>query len=303
MNIQHGYGHASGESHLNCHVIGYRYPEDEGFSYDRGESYIIELAGDLLCTRYKSRWLTGLWRSRQGNVYVTDAGRAIIHLSAGMDTPIHDKDIEFSPFGIWGLDDEHVYAWGRSGSESRLSFWNGRVWEEIAPPRSPITALHGVSSELLFAVVNDGSIVRWDGVTWKEMATPGDYALRSVFVVSEDEVYACASAGWLLQGSIHSWTELTYLREELATVVKWNEEVWVGSLGDSGLCRLAGLKLESIKPKMQTDRCEAGESLLISAGNLIASTQNGTDFRGRLVAAFAENVKDNTPLWVEQLED
>lgn len=75
-------------------------------------------------------------------------------------------------------------------------------------PERRALAMHGAREDLVFAVGTHGLVARWDGSRWLPMSAPAAVRLGSVFVVSDDEVYACGQDGVLLQGSVPGWQEV-----------------------------------------------------------------------------------------------
>jgi len=134
MMSGHTWGTASGVGRKDCYILGYRFPEGSVFDPARGESYVVrKQQGAVRPVQMKAGFYTDLWPSPTGRVYVTDAAGAI--LMNGGAGPCMTHEVQGTLTGIWGLDDEHVYAWGRRGSADILLRYDGASWTEMPAPQ------------------------------------------------------------------------------------------------------------------------------------------------------------------------
>ena len=188
------WGRVSGAGARDCHMLAYGSPAGEPFDPATGESWVTQgKAGTLTTHLEKAGWYTDLWRSEAGLVYVTDAGGFIQQTSAPDATTWSTHTVPGVLVGVWGLSDEHVFAWGLRGKSDFMVRWDGKAWADMPAPQGGIVAIHGTRPDLLFAVGDGGLIARWDGVRWTDMSAPSDEPLRSVFVAADDEVWACGN--------------------------------------------------------------------------------------------------------------
>jgi hypothetical protein len=118
-----------------------------------------------------------------------------------------------------------------------------------------------------------------------------------VFVVSEDEMYACGEGKSLLSGSVKGWSEVLIHDMALRAVAKWKGDVWVGAGGDLGLCKLEGRQLVYVKPNIKALCLDARENLLATASGLIADTTDGAKFSGRRIELFEDAMATTPPEW------
>ena len=297
FDIDHTYSQASGPHLEACHALAYRFPAGEGFRPERGDSWIVANEGEFFDTLMsKAGWFTSLWRSEAGKVYVTDAD-GFVYRGPGAGSWPHET-LRGVLTGVWGLNDEHVYAWGQlSGDRPVPHRFDGTRWASMAAPEQPIVGLHGVSPDLLFAVGDRGFIARWDGGAWATMASPDKSSLSTVFAVGPDEVYAGGHGGSLHQGSVHGWTNLVRDQAPISAVVHWKERVWVATLGELGLCVWEKGALESIKPNLQVTHLDARHNLLFTTSGMLGETEDGESFSAFPVDEFSDAVEEVDPLW------
>lgn len=298
MGSDHTFGTVSGGSADDCHVLGYRGPEGEGFRPDRGESFVLWGRGDRIDVELKkSGWYTDLWRSPAGRVYVVDAD-GFIQVSQGRGQPWTAQRVPGMLVGIWGLDDEHVYAWGLRKDQDFMVRYDGSVWTEMAAPQGGIVAVHGSSPDLIVAVGDRGLIARWNGSGWTSMVAPSDEPLRSVFVANEDEIWATGNRGGLLSGTVYGWTEVLRHDAPLSSVARWRETVWVGAHGDFGLCRLNGTRLETHKKSIVAAKLAvSGDVLLWWNVGAYGHSLDGDKFTGYRPAGFAAAAASQVAPW------
>jgi hypothetical protein len=284
--------------------IGLRFIEDQGFVPDAGESWIFktEQGPDPGTTRLttlmvKGTWLTGIWRSRQDKVYVADIGGFVLHgpLESGELWP--EKQVGFTLSGIWGLDDEHVYVWGFDGDTSAMARWNGTAWKRFDSPSFEVQDLHGIAPDLLVAVGGLGEISLWNGSQWRSMESGTRKTLSCVFVSSANEMYASGHGGALLQGDSQGWQIRVDGLVQLPCVTKWRDEVYVGTYGELGLCKLESGGLVSFKPRVQAISFDVrGELVALMNGNLVG-TSDGEDYSATGIGLFASVTAPFPPLW------
>ena len=294
MPIETMYACASGTSYGDCAYIGYRFDSDRGFRAGEIESWVVrnEFADDgEPGTTYQfgsARWYTGLWRSPSHMVYVCDS-LGDVAINPRLEAPdSHVKwgehSLDASLFGIFGTDDQHVWTWGQRRNVPVMFFWNGGAWSEVPSPDFDVVRVHGTGPHLLFAVGRSGGIAQWDGSSWRRWACPVPESLTAVWVESEDEIYATADRGSLLEGSKHGWAKIAQgpgPGTALLGVTKWKGQLWVGA-GPFGLLRRvdATERLEVIKENIRATGFDAREGLVITTDDIVAGTSDASAFFG-----------------------
>lgn len=292
--VYHG---ASGPSFQDCVFLGQRYREQWGDNPDDSDYWALgnRPAGpdDTTTTLLFSwkDWLTGIWRSPDGTVYVSDATIEGVHKYVDIfdvERPPEDFPLGVALEGIWGLHDKQVFTWGTRKSTSGEMEWpvfcfDGNSWTEMPMPGFPVMAMHGLTVDSVIAVGFHGSICLWNGSKWEPLASPTVEVLNSVFVVSPDEVYACGGNGSLLRGSLRDWQTVAKMPEGMSSygVAKFKDQVYVAG-GSLGLFRWeAGAnELEFFKENIRATSFDTREDLVITADNLIAGTTDNLHFSG-----------------------
>lgn len=298
--IEHMWAHATGTSLEDLSVLGYRYDSRWGLSPTEMDSHVVFSEPRLLrAPLLAPGWLTGAWRSSTTRVtFVSDAATAVHRVQATPrpDGSFVDSDtFPTSMAGVWGLDDEHVFAWGDVGERSALFRWDGRRWHDMECP-GPIFAMHGVAPDVIFAVGERGMIARWNGHRWDRMYGGTSARIASVFVESADEAYACAVGGVLLEGSVHGWVPRVWTDAPLYSVAKMAGRVLLAA-GPRGLLELEDDRLVTLTAEVHADRLEVREQLILSCPKSIYVSPDLRDWTGIPVDQLAPLVRHRAPAW------
>ncbi|MDY7231160.1 hypothetical protein [Hyalangium rubrum] len=301
MKLAHEFRQASGPSAWDCHFLADRW-EGPGWVEDHAESWVGQVVnGQVFTLLGQVGWLTGLWRSPSGSVYVAEGS----HLRGGMhinraEDPLHpDWKFHALPFlamGVWGLDDQFVLAWGpKVGQrESALFCWDGKRWQEWDSP-GEIIAMHGLARDFIYAVGRNGLIAWWNGGKWNTVPSFTQAVLTGIHAVSEDEVYACGDNG-VMEGSVYGWSEVVESPGMVTDVAKYAGTVWLAGEED-GLLRLQGPTLEEADASLRASAFDVRERLLVTSPECLADSQDGKKFRRLPLEGFISRLSDRPPLW------
>jgi len=290
MAIVTSYYSASGPSFKDCAFLAQRYDSDAGYHPNEAECWVCTVAGgagggvELQLQLGSTSWLTQLWRSDSGAVYVSSADGTVRMCpdprvaGAAWDKPTLDAAL----FGIWGLDDRFVLAWGLRGTTPVMFRWDGKAWGEIPAPPFGVRSVHGTARDLVYAAGTDGGVARWDGATWRRLATPTREILASVFVAGPDEVYAVGNEGGVFEGSAAGWGKIGEgpgLPGPLAAVAKYKGELWIGAWR-LGLFRRSGntSRFDVVKPNLHAVSFDARWSLVVACEDRVSGTEDGQSF-------------------------
>ena len=294
MKLETAYYGASGPAFSDCYFLGQRYDSAAGYKPIEGECWVlgaqVNPKGGYTVSRYRgsTAWYTGLWRSATGRVFVCDGdGRIATNPDLLTDQGKGKWDetkLGHALFGIWGLDDANVFAWGARTNSHHIYRFDGKSWAEIASPGFEIDSVHGLSPDFIYAVGHDGGIARFDGKAWQRFPSPVDEELTSVFVAGPDELYAVGAAGSVLEGSAHGWGKIGEgpgLPGPLQCVAKFKGELWIGA-GRFGLARRKGTtsEMELVKPNVQAVSFDVRETMVIATKEVVFGTADGVTFKG-----------------------
>lgn len=150
---------------------------------------------------------------------------------------------------VWGLslDDLYLVGWDLDSQEGRVVHYDGAVWcLQDLPQTRELYDIWGTSDGELYVVGAPtgseigylGTILHYDGMRWKEMATPvhAHVHLEGIWGVSDEEIYAVGSHGALLvfDGANWSWSMIGV--EDLSFSAVWgSSSTGVFVVGSRGL--------------------------------------------------------------------
>jgi hypothetical protein len=300
VELGHEVNFVSGTNTFDCHAIMYRFDERYGFQIDGCDSWIIASMPELVhVMEGRPSWYTGLWRSETDKLFVTAAtGRVLINPDPMPGTKWETVELPGTLEGVWGLDDENVYVWGRRGDNPLLFHYDGKSWSEIACP-GHVISMHGIAKDLILAVGDRGLTARWNGTTWELLPAFTKSVLSCVFVAGEDDICACGLSNEVFQGSARGLDKLMEHPHLTGCIAKWKDQWWVGVGGELGLSVLDGNTLISKKPNIIPTSFDARDSLLMAASVGLVGTPDGEVFTGRMMPDFARvAAKTGPPMWI-----
>ncbi len=302
------YHRASGSSFSSCVYLGQRHyencddPDESDFWVLGNRQKGLESTTITIFFSWKD-WLTGIWRSPAGVVYVTDATVRAVHRYDDiydLARPPVDFPLETALEGVWGLDDRNVFAWGtRKNAKGDFEWpvfrYDGQRWTTLPQPGFAVMSMHGIAPDFVYAAGFNGSVGRWDGSAWRRFSGPTAEVLNSVFVAGPDEMYACGGNGIVLEGSASGWGKIAEVPEGMPAyaVAKFKGELYVGG-GPLGLYRRVGSsgELALLKPNVQATHFDARDALVITCDEAIVGTADNTTFKGTGVKYLCQNTTD-----------
>lgn len=106
-------------------------------------------------------------------------------------------------YGVWMATINDGWAVGSpaGGTPANIFSWDGVQWSaDVSPTLDTLFAVHGVSSDLVYAVGANSAIFRWNGTLWSVAATPGvdipvGIDFWGVHVVDANTIWVCGLNG------------------------------------------------------------------------------------------------------------
>jgi hypothetical protein len=300
MTFQHKLSAASGPNLQACAFLGLRGDARYDLRPDTMESWVVIVDGNSVtgALTVPGR-MSGVWRSPTGTIFAGSLAGMVYEITGGEDGRPHDikkHPLQSTCAGIWGLNDDLVFAWGEYDVHNRMYLRQGGTWREIPSPGF-VNGMHGIRHDLIIAVGANGLVARWDAGRWLPYPTPEPAMLSSVWVASEDEMYATGPRGHMLRGSIHGWADYLLAPWPLYGVAKYGADVFVAAGREGGLRKLDTGLLVAHRPKVRAERLDARQSLLVSTPTAILATNDGEEFNGLTVEGFEKMVASYRPLW------
>lgn len=89
---------------------------------------------------------TGVFYSRPGGpVFVSDASGAVHYHATAQPSDWRMIPVPAALFGVWGLDERFVIAWGARGDRELMFRWNGEGFDPMPAPPGRVRAVRGVA--------------------------------------------------------------------------------------------------------------------------------------------------------------
>jgi len=305
-NLAYGFRAAQGKSVKNCYFLAHRWVANN-WDDEALESWIGHVSdGEItLIKGYQGR-ISGLWKSPLGSLFFSTPTKkgSHIHINKSLDPkyPNWDcYDLSFSVTGIWGLNDQQVFAWGNvpNKKEQKLVCWDGTNWNEWPVPKkhTTIAAIHGQHPDLLVAVGDRGMIQRWNGKKWKKIDSSVYDDLMNVFVADEDHIYACGYDGMISGGASEKHWGIPFNEfTPVIDVVSINEEVWACCY-DNGLLQLSEEGYFEPYDEIPVDRFYKNDHLMLIHDDQLSDFIDGQIKDTLSVNEFKQLIEDTPVMW------
>lgn len=198
-------------------------------------------------------WVHG----RDGEIWtVGNAGSALRYNGSGWDSIPTPITVPLWGVFVFGPDD--VWAVGGDAftdGSAALTHYNGSAWEDVPlPPLDRDTAalfkVWGVSGDDVWAVGDNGVILRFDGSEWAQVASGTARDLISLWGTGPDEIVA---VGGRDVGAVARWDGAQWTTTDIGVLPGLNG-VWVNEAGRAvvvgGMGSAAWLEAGSDEPNM-----------------------------------------------------
>lgn len=190
----------------------------------------------------EDRALRGVFARAADDVFIAAEG-AVLHYDGAtlapieLESPASDSDF----FAVWGSGTS-VFAAGSDGVVLTISGSSAVLTE--TGTTATLRALHGRSRMEIYAVGGDdqGAVLRFDGVTWTDLALPSMPPLLAVYA-GRSGVWVSGIAGYLARWDGERWAELaTPSIASLTGVYEQDGEVFL-TAGDADDLSASGIVL------------------------------------------------------------
>lgn len=219
-------------------------------------------------------WLTSIWRSETGALYVTDAdGNVRIYDGAVWTvSPVSPEALTC----IWGLSDADVFA---AGDEGIVYRWDGTAWSNFSPPLGGVIfSVRGVSAHNLYACGANGLLWHYDG-TWTRIELPTNQRLLGLLALAANDVLVCGAGGVLFRGADTSWNDVSQPGHDFHSLAQYRGTIFL-SAGGEGVFRFDGVAVTNVKSTITSYRLVSNADYLASAGGVIAARFDGQTWYG-----------------------
>ena len=144
--------------------------------------------------------LHGVWASGPNDIFASGSNGTVMHydgtswtkLTTGTTAPLHT---------VWGSSPTDVYFGGGDINGSLLLHYDGSSFTTTRPGGRFINDLHGRTPNAIYAVGEEGLIVRFDGSRWVQEDSGVGEPLYDVWASPDGNVYVVGSNALILRGA------------------------------------------------------------------------------------------------------
>ncbi|MBZ0119881.1 MAG: hypothetical protein K8H88_23030 [Sandaracinaceae bacterium] len=302
------YDQITGPALGRCAFLGYRVEAGARVDPTRTESFALLPEAEatdglrtVLVELGVKGLLTGLWWSPSDRVFATDLhGRVYVrHTDTGgaLAWSVIDLGADVEVHGVWGVDDQRVFVWGRDATRSRMWFLHGTELRPMAACPGDVTLVRGTKS-CLYAAGAQGLVAKWAGDCWERCRVRTLRPITGLCVVDEDELWATTDNGKLFEGTSHGWALRAQYDAPLCDVARWNDRLYVAAK-DRGLLELieGSDRFRVVSTELAPLALEAREMLLALGEDTLAASWDGKRFEITCRAVLRGHCERQPPVW------
>ena len=156
---------------------------------------------------------TSLWAvsgNSAHNVYAVGDGGVILHYDGSEWSDISVETIDTNFKDVWCSPSGDVFAVGQGKDGGAIYRFLDSSWTELSTPtESYLRGVWGSSETSVWAVGYDGTILKYDGVEWVELANPWDNTQNRFWGIwgnDQGEVFAVGDNGNVLLKDDMGWS-------------------------------------------------------------------------------------------------
>lgn len=220
-------------------------------------------------------WLTAIWRSPSGRLYVGDSEGNLHHYR---DNAWQVVNISTGAITcMWGSADDEVYA---AGDEGVVYRWNGAAWAAHSPALgATVFCIGGWAGNGLYACGGNGLLCRYDGNDWKKIELPEKQDLTGVAMADKNNVWVCGKGGALWHSADATWPPLPRTEHDFYALAHFQDTLFLSGGAKGVFCMQDGI-LTSVKDTIPSYRLDANREFLASAGANVAARFDGNVWFG-----------------------
>jgi hypothetical protein len=132
----------------------------------------------------------GVWGEDENNIFAVGTFGIILRCD-GQRWSLMDSRTQTHFSGVWGTSANDVYAVGYGGIVQRFDGSEWSLWGEVGQ-YDHLDAVWGTSSDNLFVAGSGGIIHRFNGIEWVQMQVPDVPAIKDIWGLSGNDIYAAA---------------------------------------------------------------------------------------------------------------
>jgi len=132
--------------------------------------------------------LKDIWGVSRNEVFAVGQNGTILKYDGSSWTNMDSGSIDLLR-GIWGTSGSDIFVAGGYDKSGFILHYDGNMWSMMKRFNSSINDLWGFSSNDIFAVGNEGTILHYNGITWSEMQSGTTESLNDIWGSKSTNVF------------------------------------------------------------------------------------------------------------------
>lgn len=220
-------------------------------------------------------WLTSMDETPSGNLFAVSMDGELHYVQNSAWTTM-DLGCPDGLNAIWAASDRDLFTVGLAGWRARITDMVPQVNRDTKQRR--LNAIHGTSTENVYAAGDNGTVFHYDGRVWTEVETPTNAALLAV-LCHNDDVYFAGASGTLFLKTGDRWDQLHSQDEITINSLAWYRDTLFAAAGLRGVYRLGDDGLVPFKERI-IFRLKTVGDLLFGFGNRLLIQFDGSGWWG-----------------------
>lgn len=164
---------------------------------------------------YSNEHFFGVWGSADDNIFAVGSNGLVVHFD-GISWQYMDAGTSNDLRGVWGIDQNHVYAFG----ERIILKFDGQSWVNMfgsyLQTGETFNGVWGANPDDLWAVSSHGLVWHFDGNRWSVpvFAAPEGGDFYAIWGTSADNIYAGGTSQPLFHYDGVAWSSLSIRTKE-----------------------------------------------------------------------------------------
>lgn len=219
-------------------------------------------------------WLTSIWRSEEGLLYVADGDGNVHRFGGGAWTVLRVSEQALTC--VWGLSNDAVFAAGDAGIVYR---WDGAAWTAISPSLGDVIfSIRGSGPRDLYVCGANGLFWHYNG-GWTRIELPTNQRLVGLLVRNPKDVLVCGPGGTIFRGSVAEWEDVSQPGHDFYSIEEYLGSIYLAG-GGEGVFLFNGASVTNIKDTIASYRLVSNATFLASAGDTVAARFDGANWFG-----------------------
>lgn len=211
-----------------------------------------------------------VWGASSQDVWVSarplnpNPAGALLHRRGGWWSEEIPRPVPIIVEGIFGLNDKDIWF---VGSENSLAapgmamHWDGQGWLTAPLPTTfAVPGVWGSAANQFFAIPTDGTVLQWDGVSWRAgTAQQPRVSVSGIWGLSSSKIWITGSGLYEYNGNN------TWLRDPAVSTTNFREAIWGTSAADYWIVGPGDVSYHRVNGQLQSAGLPSGPNTIYTS--------------------------------------